>query len=113
MYKQGDIVLVRYPFSDDPTQAKVRPAVVISNENTNRLDRDLLIAQITSSLRQTPFSFSLTAADVTVSLPKSSEVRCNKLATVRDNGILQTLSAVRPERLPSLIAKVYEGIRVV
>jgi hypothetical protein len=32
---------------------------------------------------------------------------------LRDNVILQTLSAIKSERLPSLIAKVYEGIRVI
>jgi mRNA-degrading endonuclease toxin of MazEF toxin-antitoxin module len=113
MYKQGDIVLVRYPFSDDPAQTKVRPAVVISNENSNRLDSDVLIAQITSAIRLTPFSFPLTHVDVTVPLPKPSEVRCNKVATARNNIILQKISAIKPEKLPSLIATVYDAIRVV
>ncbi len=97
MYKPGNIVLVCYPFSADPTQTKVRPAVVISHENINRLDSDIRIAQVTSAIRWTPFLFPLTNVDVTVPLPKPSEVRCNKIATARNNTILQKLSAIKPE----------------
>lgn len=43
-YSSGDLILVRYPFSD-LTGAKVRPAVVISAAHTSQ---DLIIVPLTS-----------------------------------------------------------------
>ena len=31
MYKQGDIIIIRYPLSDQPEKSIIRPVVVISN----------------------------------------------------------------------------------
>jgi len=59
MYKQDGIITIKYPFSDKPQKAKLRPAIVISNKKSNSLDNDLLIAPITSTIRATPFSFPL------------------------------------------------------
>ena len=68
MYNQGDIVWVRYPFSDKPDKSRVRPAIVVSNHKSNKLDNDLLICPITSTLRDTPFSFVIQDSFVTIPL---------------------------------------------
>jgi len=109
MYKQGDIIWVKYPFSDQPQTSKLRPAVVVSNEVSNRLDNDLLIAQITSALRGDAFSFTLTDKEVTGQLPKTSEVRCNKIVTIRQQLVEGKLSAIQPEKLHVLIRKVIKS----
>ena len=44
-YKRGDVVLISYPLSDRPSPGK-RPAVVVSNDNSN----EILIAQVTGHL---------------------------------------------------------------
>ena len=85
MFKQGDIVIVRYPFSDNPIKEKLRPAVIVSNSKSNKLDRDYLICPITSTLRETPFSFRLSKKHTEKNLPKKSEIRCNKIVTIRDH----------------------------
>ena len=68
MYKQGDIITVKYPFSDKPQKAKLRPAIVISNKKSNNLDNDLLIAPITTTIRATPFSFTIDNKDILLNL---------------------------------------------
>ena len=68
MYKQGDIVIVQYRFSDQVTKTKLRPAIVISNEASNDLDHDLIISPITTTLRRTSFSFFLSTQDLTAAL---------------------------------------------
>ncbi len=47
IYKRGDIVLVDFPFSDQPT-SKRRPALIVSSNAYNTSCDDVLIAQITS-----------------------------------------------------------------
>jgi mRNA interferase MazF len=48
-YKFGDVVLVRFPFTDQ-TSFKQRPAVVISNLSYNNSRPDAIIMAITSQL---------------------------------------------------------------
>jgi mRNA interferase MazF len=46
-FEFGDVVLVRFPFTDQ-TAAKQRPAVVISSEAYHRARPDIVIMAITS-----------------------------------------------------------------
>lgn len=103
MFKQGDIIAVRYPFSDDPGKSKLRPAVIISNERSNDLDQDFIISPITTTLRDTPFSFVLNEKDLISPLPRNSEVRCNKFATIRQNLIVAKISGINAESLSTLL----------
>ena len=43
MYKQGDIIVVKFPFTDG-SEFKKRPALVVSNDKVNKTD-DYLIVQ--------------------------------------------------------------------
>lgn len=55
-YSRGDVVLIRYPFSD-LSSAKVRPAVVISAVN---FSQDLIIVPLTSRVHDLlPGEFAL------------------------------------------------------
>jgi mRNA interferase MazF len=63
LLQKGDIVTVPFPFSDDPAQSKLRPAVVlwanihqrlvvlcfISSQNTERLDAGEVILDLNNS----------------------------------------------------------------
>lgn len=97
MYQQFEIVWVSYPFSDQPEKSKKRPALIVSNDASNALDNDVLVCPITSTLRGDAFAVQLTGAMLTSSLPLDSEVRCNKVTTVRTSLILGTITAVLPE----------------
>lgn|SRR5690606_30171564 len=48
MYQPGDVVLCNFPFQEDPTQFKKRPALILRCLSNNRY----LIAQITSTDRR-------------------------------------------------------------
>ena len=100
-YKQGDIIMVRYPLSDKPEKSIIRPVVIVSNEISNRLDKDVLVCQITTRLRNDDFSYLLTDESLTVSMPETCEIRCNKIATVRvwDKFILDKISELTPKAL--------------
>ena len=49
IYKQGDILLVPFPFTDQ-SSSKQRPAVVLNGESYNRDHPDIILAPITSKV---------------------------------------------------------------
>ncbi len=75
--RQGDIVIVPFPFSDGQ-RSKSRPAVVISAERVNKTE-DVILAQISSTTRRDDFSFYINESKLTVSLRKESQVRVHKI----------------------------------
>jgi mRNA-degrading endonuclease toxin of MazEF toxin-antitoxin module len=104
-YKQGDIILIRYPLSDKPEKSIIRPVVIISNKPSNDLDKDILVCQITTRLRNNIYSFLLSDENLTAPMPEACEARCNKIATVRvwDKIILDKISEMTPKALGELI----------
>ena len=106
MYQQGDIISVNYPFSDDFKKSKLRPAIIISNQKSNNLDGDVLICPITSTIRESEFSFLLNDIDLSDPLPKNSEIRCNKIATIRSSLIVNKISALNIEALRIVLLKI-------
>ena len=57
-YKQGDVLLVPFPFTDQ-SSVKQRPAVVVSGNQYNQTHRDLILAPITSRIKGHPDEMSL------------------------------------------------------
>lgn len=92
MYKRGDIVAVRFPFSDG-SGAKLRPALVLSNGTIERTG-DLILAMITASRRESDIVVELTTGRITDALPKKSFVRCHRLFAIEKSMILGSISSV-------------------
>ena len=105
MYKQGDIIAVHYPLTDKPAKTKLRPAIIVSNEISNRLDNDILVCPITSKIRDSEFSYPLNNSDLTEPLLPGSEVRCNKIMTIRvwEKQITGKISETTPKALLTII----------
>lgn len=79
---QKDVVLLPYPFSN-LQEKKVRPAIVVSNDNFNRTCSDCIAVPLTSALKESPFSVSITQKDMkNGKLIKSSEIRIDKIFSV-------------------------------
>ncbi len=54
-YKYGDVVLVKFPFSNFQ-YSKPRPGVVISSPRYNHLRKDVILLAITSQLQQNNYA---------------------------------------------------------
>src|SRR3989344_3674001 len=52
----GDVVLLPFPFTDFST-AKQRPALIISSNRWNSSGDDVIVAAITSKIRQSKFEY--------------------------------------------------------
>lgn len=94
MYKQREIVLVPFPYSD-LSFFKKRPVLIVSNNHYNNKFPDVLVCFITSNLYKDDYSVVLEDADLEVGiLPAKSVIKCHKLFTVEQSQILKRFSAV-------------------
>lgn len=63
MIGQREILLVPFPFSDQSGR-KVRPVIVISNEEFNTRSEDVLVVGVTSNISKDRYLLSLTNKDL-------------------------------------------------
>ena len=103
----GKIVLVPFPFSSNPSQMKVRPAIVISNDMVNS-SRDVILACITTHLWNDRFSFPLDNQLLSHPLPRMSEIRCHYLFTIEQSLIIREISFLHLSKQLELFDKIKE-----
>ena len=110
MFKQREIVLVPIPFSD-LTSSKKRPVVVISKDNYNYFNQDLLTAAITSNLQGKEFSILIESNDLEKgNLPLASEIRCDKIYSINKKIIIKKYGLIRKKILKEIKNKLIELI---
>lgn len=105
MYQKGDVVSVKFPFSD-LTGAKFRPALIIWAPGAIK-EQDYLLMQITSELKWLTdgISFPINPTDLQVNfLPKPSLIRPHKIFTANDSLIRSRIGAVTDPFLQHVIA---------
>jgi mRNA interferase MazF len=95
MALRGDVVIVYFPFSDQPTK-KRRPAVVVQADVYNQLIAKTVVAMVTGNLarRNDPahlFVDPATPEGASSGLRMPSLVSCNNLITIDQEDIVQTL----------------------
>lgn len=94
MIEQRELILIPYPFSDSDGQ-KVRPAVVISNNEFNRHGNDILAIPLTSVIKQEPFSIMLTQKDLEHGkLIKESRIRIDKIFSVSKDRVIMKIGKI-------------------
>ena len=92
-YKQGDIVVVNFPFTDI-SQTKKRPALVVSNDTVNQTG-DYLLVQITSQVKNDGLSLPISTTDfVNNALPLNSFVRLPKLFLLNESLIIKKATSI-------------------
>lgn len=97
----GDVVLVRFPFTNQ-TAFKQRPAVVVSNSSYNAASPDVVIMAITSQLRPSAQRGELWIADWQgAHLLKPSAVK-PVFATIEQNLVIKSLGTLQPADQASL-----------
>ncbi len=97
--KQREIILINFPFSD-LTGTKVRPALVISNNNYNQTNLDAVVLAITSNLSLNPYKIIIESQDLERgSLPVKSAIRVDKPFSILQSKVLKIQAKVTPEIL--------------
>jgi mRNA interferase MazF len=106
-FVKGDVVVVPFPFSD-LTQAKRRPALVISKLEGD----DLILCQITSQSMKDNYALLLDDRDFeTGSLNQPSNVRPNRIFTADSHIILYKVGNLTIKKRKEIIEKIVEIIR--
>lgn len=87
--KQRDIILIKFPFSD-LSGAKVRPALVISNDEYNNKSLDAVVLAMTSNLSKSEYKVIIESQYLeSGSLPVKSAVRVDKPFSVSQSKVLK------------------------
>lgn len=104
---KGEVIVVPFPFSD-LTQAKRRPALVISALEGD----DLILCQITSQSIRDDYAILLDDRDFeSGTLKRPSNVRPNRIFTADSRIVLYRVGSLKPDKLNEIIEKVVEIIR--
>jgi len=96
---QGDIILVKYPFSN-LTDYKIRPAIVVSKDEFN-LKYDVLACSITSKSKDARISLNGSLSEG--ELDKDSYVNPTKITPLSEETILQKIGKIKREKLKEVI----------
>ncbi len=112
-YRQGDVVIVPFPFSDLAGN-KVRPAVVVSNSSVNR-SSDVILVQLTTQEVTGPLTVEISNSDVSTPFkPPHDRMKayCKKIAVVEKALIRNKITELSPEKLNEVFAGIIHALRV-
>jgi mRNA interferase MazF len=108
MYKQGDIIVVKFPFTDG-SEFKKRPAMIISNETVNKTG-DYLIVQITSKNNTDDLSVPIVDKDCLQPLALKSYIRIHKIFTIHHSLILSKFTSATQPFILKIADEIYSLI---
>lgn len=102
---QRDIVLIVYPYSD-LSQKKKRPVLVLSNNNYNFHNEDIICCAITSNPKNYANSIGFSSVDLESGrLPFESRIKSNKVFTLNQNFIIKKLARLNIEKSKEVVEK--------
>ena len=111
-YRQRDILLTRFPFSDF-VGSKIRPVLVLSNDVYNRRHSDLLICAVTSSPRAHEYAASLATGDLEQGILKvESKVRADAVISIEQRIVIRRIARVAIPKYQQIISLVQKLISV-
>lgn len=95
----GDLVMVPFPFTDLSAQKK-RPALVLTPTWYNRRHPDLLVAYVTSTPQDGPWSVPIRSEHIEDGvLPRRSWIRSDKLFAVEESLVLDHVGHLHAKKL--------------
>jgi len=110
MLQRGDIVIIRFPFTD-ASEYKKRPALVISNDQVN-LTGDYLMVQITSKDKKDNLSLPIKPSDYKGEvLPLKSFIRVHKIFLLNESLVISKATSLKPVSLEKVTDKIIELIK--
>lgn len=107
---QKEIVLLAYPFSNLEA-TKVRPALIISNNQFNKKSKDCIMVPLTTIIKDEPYSIIVEKKDLSYGkLLKKSRIRADKLFSIEKNLITMKIGTLKDnifEKVKKEIFKVF------
>ncbi len=103
MYRQREIVLLPFPFSD-LSAVKKRPVLILSNNKFNEVSSDIIVVAITSKIFNDEYSIQIEDHDLEYALlPEKSVIKTSKLFTTSKSKIIKKFSILKNEKFYEVI----------
>ena len=104
---RGEVVLAELPFTDG-SGSKVRPALVVQNDNNNRRLQDVIVALITTKLDRA--GVEPTQLLIDISTPEGSQtgllhpsaVKCEHLITLHQRFLKRVIGRLSPAAMQQI-----------
>lgn len=104
--KQGDIILIPFPFSDQ-TGKKVRPALVVSNNQFNENSSDAILCGITTNISKDLYTVIIDNKSLEdKNIKESCCVKVENLLKIDKALIIKNIDKVKKEFLDLVIKKI-------
>ncbi|MBU2616398.1 MAG: type II toxin-antitoxin system PemK/MazF family toxin [Nanoarchaeota archaeon] len=99
---QRDLFLVPFPFSDQKGR-KVRPVVIISNNNFNEFSEDVLVVGVTSNISKDKYALRLANKDlVEGKLLTECCIKCENILRVDKGIFFKKIGKISGDKFDSL-----------
>ena len=111
MIEQRDLLLVPFPFSDQSGK-KVRPVIVISNNDFNKFSEDILAVGVTTNISKDKYTISLTNNDLEIgTLITACCIKAENLLKIDKELIIKKIGKIKSEKFNLIIDKIIEIIK--
>ena len=107
MMEQKDLLLVPFPFSDQSGR-KVRPVIVISNDEFNKYSEDVIVIGVTSNILKEKYTISLTNNNLDEGrLFTNCSIKIENILKIDKELIIKKIGKINKETLKKIIDKLY------
>ena len=110
IFQQKELVLLPYPFSNQEG-SKVRPAIIVSNDNFNKRCEDCVMVPLTTVIKDEPFSLIINQDSLeSGKLLKQSRIRIDKIFTIKKSLIIMKIGKINDKTIEKIkfeISKVF------
>ena len=110
MFQQKELVLLPYPFSDQGG-SKVRPAIIVSNDNFNKKCEDCVLVPLTTVIKNEHYSLILNQDNLeSGKLLKQSRIRIDKIFTIKKSLIIMKIGKINDKTIEKIrfeISKIF------
>jgi mRNA interferase MazF len=105
MIEQQELLLVPFPFSDQSGR-KVRPVIVISNNEFNKYSDDVIVIGVTSNILKDKYTLSLTTNNLDEGkLLTNCSIKVENLLKLDKELIIKKIGKIDKETLKKIIDK--------
>lgn len=105
-FSQKDIVLVSFPFSKQD-ESKVRPALIISNNDFNKKSEDHIMLPLTSIIKEEPYSIIINQKNLSDGkLIKTSRIKIDKIFAIHKTIVQMKIGTLNDKIFKTIKLKV-------
>ncbi len=111
MSEQRSLLLVPFPFSDQSGQ-KVRPVLVISNNEYNISGKDLIVCGITSNVKAGKYNIIIDNSDMEQgNLYSKSSIKADNILKIERKLIIKKIGQINKSALVKVLDKLYSLLK--